>query len=251
MFEGTVTPSGWMALTTANVLYIFCYIVRDILWLRILAVAAMLIMLYYYARGTIDLNQNYFVQSSCIWWQLAFIAINVVWIGLIFHERRPPKMTAEQRFLYDNVFRAFCSPQDMLKLISVASWQETVAGDRLVSKGTDLDKLMLIYEGAATVLVDDQLLATLGSGDLIGEMSFLTGQPTVADVIAKGRMRYLCWSRANLEELFARRIELRSAINEMIGHDLIQKLTSSQDKVPELSVDSQIISLDEFRKSKE
>jgi CRP-like cAMP-binding protein len=246
MFE--VTQLGALALTTANVLYIFCYIVRDVLWLRILAVAAMLIMIIYYAWGLLDSTQNFATQWSCIYWQTAFISINLVWIGLIFHERRPPRMTDEQKHLYDLVFRTCCSPQDMLKLLAAGNWCNARPGDRLVSKGIDLDKLLLIYEGSASVLVDDQLLATLRGGDLVGEMSFLTRQLTVADVIAKGPMRYLCWNRKELEELFARRVELRSAINALIGHDLIQKLTSSQGKVPELSVDSQIISLDEFRR---
>ncbi len=60
-------------------------------------------------------------------------------------------------------------------------------------------------------------------------MSFLTQNKTVADVVAIGPVRYLAWSREALEGLFASKLELKSAIHEIIGRDLVEKLTLQGD----------------------
>ncbi len=84
---------NFILLNTANVLYIFCYGVRDVLWLRVLAVSAMFLLLPFYAN---QLEPMY----ECMGWQAVFIAINAFWIIVIIRERRPPVMTeAETRVI--------------------------------------------------------------------------------------------------------------------------------------------------------
>ena len=212
----------WL-LNSANVLYVFCYGVRDVLWLRILAVAAMLLLLPYYYM---------FDMYGCIYWQLVFMAINLFWIILILMERRPPVMTADQRSLYNTVFKGCCSAKDMVRLLNHAEWKDATLGTKLIEKDTEPDQLLLIHNGAATVEVNGQEVAKLGSGDLVGEMSFLTQCKTVADVISIGPIKYLSWKRDILEKLFHSKIELKSAFHEVIGRDLVQKLISPHKEIP-------------------
>ncbi len=214
-------------LNTANILYIFCYGVRDVLWLRILAVAAMILLLPYYARQPEPM-------TDCMIWQFFFIAINVYWIIRIFRERRPPAMSPDQQRLYDTVFKGCCSPYDMLRLIEKANWIEATNGDNIVQRNSVLDKLLLIQDGVVSVQVDGREVAMLGQGNLIGEMSFMTRNKTVADVVADGSVRYLAWHRDVLEALFETKVELKSAIHEVIGRDLVHKLTS-QNPQPDLT----------------
>ena len=220
---------GDVLLNTANVLYVFGYGVRDVLWLRILAVSAMLLLIPYYAIHDL---------AGCIVWQAIFILINTYWIIQIVRERRPPLMDEDQRTLYETVFKGSCSAQDMLRLLSRAQWKDAQVGTKLISKDTELDQLLLIHRGGATVKVDGQEIAKLGAGDLVGEMSFLTQGKTVADVVANGPIRYLSWQREALEKLFANKIELKSAVHEIIGRDLVQKITSTTEEIPELSAET-------------
>ena len=182
-------------LNTANVLYIFCYAVRDVLWLRILAVTAMVLLLPFYA-----LQDKPMIE--CMAWQFVFIAINAFWIVVIFRERRPPQMNAEEEQLYESVFKGMCSPQDMLRLIAKADWNQARDGTYLIRHNTDLDKLLLLCDGRVSVRINGDSVATLESGHLMGEMSFLTQNKTVADVISLGPVRYLSWERHVLESLF-------------------------------------------------
>lgn len=206
-------------LTTANILYIFCYGVRDVLWLRILAVAAMVLLMPYYANQLEPM-------TGCMTWQVIFIAINVFWIIKIFRERRPPAMTEVEQRLWDTVFKDCCSPYDMLRLVEKASWNEAKDGKNIVKRNSELDQLLLIQDGVVSVQVKGREVASLNQGNLIGEMSFMTRNKTVADVVAAGPVRYLSWHRDVLESLFESKVEFKSAIHEVIGRDLVHKLTS-------------------------
>lgn len=210
----------WL-LNIANVVYVFCYGVRDVLWLRILAVTAMLLIIPYYIWGGT-------LQLHCICWQAVFIAINVGWIIYIIRQRRPPKMTDDQKRIYQNVFSGSCTPKDMLQLLSVAEWKTAGDNTKLISKGQEPNRLILIDQGTAKVNADGEELATLGSTDFVAEMSFLTNCKAVADVVSDGTIRYLSWSREALDDLFEQHIQLRSAIHELIGRDLVRKITATQ-----------------------
>ncbi|MCA9188540.1 MAG: cyclic nucleotide-binding domain-containing protein, partial [Planctomycetales bacterium] len=216
-------------LNTANVLYLICYMVKDVLMLRILAVVAMLALIpYYYLCGTTPMY-------GPIAWNVVFMAVNIVWIVLILIERRPPRLSEDERKLYEMVFRNACSERDMLRLLREGRWCEAEPRQLLVTQGTTPEQLILIHSGRARVLVDGREVASLRSGDLVGEMSYLTKGQTVADVAADGPVRYVVWQRKTLETLFMRRDQLRTALYHLIGHDLVDKLMSSQVKVPELS----------------
>ena len=217
-------------LNIANILYMVCYGVRDVLWLRILAVAAMLIIMPYY------LFHHRSPDTGPIAWNCVFIAINVFWITLLMRERRPPKLTEEQRRLYSLVFSKTCSERKMLRLLSAGSWQTAADGGVLVPKNVILDELILVYSGAAAVLIDGKRIAKLMPGDFAGEMSFLTKGATVAEVVAEGPVRFVRWQRDDLMRLFHKHSELKIAMYEVIGNDLVEKLTSSAHKIPTLTI---------------
>jgi CRP/FNR family transcriptional regulator, cyclic AMP receptor protein len=60
-----------------------------------------------------------------------------------------------------------------------------------MKQGDYSTELIAIEEGSADVLRDDKKIASLGPGDLIGEMGLLTREPRNADVIATSPMRVI------------------------------------------------------------
>ena len=218
-------------LTIANILYVICYGVRDVLWLRIMAVAAMVLIMPYY------LFHHETPMFEPIVWNILFVVINAFWIVLIIRERRPPKLNDDEKKLYEMVFESRCTAKNMLRLLAKAEWKDVDDHEVLIEQGSNSGDLVLIHSGAASVQVKGRQLAELGAGDFVGEMSFLTGDPAVANVVSLGPVRYLKWDRRVMDQLFEDRLELKSAMHEVIGHDLVQKLTSSTAKVPSLTVD--------------
>lgn len=229
---GSTNTAGLWFCHAANVLYVVCYAVKDVLWLRIFCVAAMLIIMPYFVL------QHQYVP---MWWNFGFLALNIFWIVVILRERMPPKMTDEQKRLYADVFKPSCSPQEMLKLLSVAETTDCKGGEMIIENQSSPNRLFLISKGRASVVVDKKLVASLSRGDFVGEMSYLTGEPAVADVEAASKMQYLSWDKEQLLKMLDGKPELKSAVNEIIGRDLIQKLGSQEVKVPELSVETVIM----------
>ena len=211
-----------LCLNTANIIYVLSYGVRDLLWLRILAVAAMMTLLPYYFWGPPGF------QASCVCWQSVFIAINVAWIIYLIQQSRPPKMTQDQKRIYNTVFRKSCTPRQMLKILESAKPAAIGPNTMMVKKGTDPHQLILIDRGDAVVQVDGERVGDLNKGDFVAEMSFLTGKPSLADIISNGPVRYLVWRRADLEKLFENQVELKSIMNEIIGRNLVRKITAIQ-----------------------
>ncbi len=62
-------------------------------------------------------------------------------------------------------------------------------GQILMREGDYSTELIAIEEGSAEVLRSGQRIASLGPGDLIGEMGLLARKPRNADVIASSPMR--------------------------------------------------------------
>ena len=74
----------------ANVLYMLSYLMRDILWLRILTVlAASCLIPYFYFRSD--------PLFAAIYWNLLFTLLNVYWICHLLLERRPVRLTYDQQ----------------------------------------------------------------------------------------------------------------------------------------------------------
>ena len=72
-------------------------------------------------------------------------------------------------------------------LAQVARWIEEVhaePGDLLIEQGSMPYELFLIESGTVDVLRDDELLATLGAGDVVGEIALLAQQRRIASVRA-------------------------------------------------------------------
>ena len=74
----------------ANVLYVFSYLVTDILWLRVLAVVGG----FSYLTWTLTTPTP---SLSLIGWTLVYNTINVAQIARLWHERRPVRLDGSRR----------------------------------------------------------------------------------------------------------------------------------------------------------
>jgi len=200
----------------ANILYFFSYAVRSIFWLRLLTVvAASLLIPYFYFQA------EPLVEAIC--WNLLFITLNLFQMAWLVWERRPIRLTADQERLYELVFHSL-SPREMLKLLHLAHWKDARPGTVLIEQDTEIDELLLLYEGAVEISNDGMRLADVGEGEFLGEMSFLTRGKTSADAIASTNIRYLSWPREELSAYLGDNPEMQTAMYSLIGINLVEKL---------------------------
>ena len=83
------------------------------------------------------------------------------------------------------------SPEEARKLATFATETSAAEGQILLKEGDYSIELLAIEEGTADVIQGGRTIASLGPGDLIGEMGLLEHRPRNADVIATSRMRLL------------------------------------------------------------
>jgi hypothetical protein len=203
------------------------YLVKDILWLRVLAVAASVAGIAY----------NYFVPSPPLWlviyWNILFLSINLYQIAAIVRERSGVSFTEEEKELYETLFGNF-APFEFMKLLRTGRWLTAERGALMATEGERLADVMLIYNGAVAVEVGGREVARLKDGSFIGEMSFISGGAATASVKALERTRYLCWSQAELRRLLNRNPSMHFAMQTILNTDLTKKLASADARAVKL-----------------
>jgi CRP/FNR family transcriptional regulator, cyclic AMP receptor protein len=82
-----------------------------------------------------------------------------------------------------------------------ASETSVSAGKRLVHEGDYSYDLIVIETGTADVIKDGSVIASLGPGDVFGEMGMLEGGKRTADVVATSPMRLITLSKWDLKRI--------------------------------------------------
>lgn len=192
------------------------YLVKDILWLRVLACVATLMFL-----GILFFRPD--PQWVSIGWNLVFLVINLAQIWVLILERRPVRLRDDEQRLYQLVFRSL-RPREFVKLLALGTWEERGADETIVASGKALDRVMVICDGRAAVKKDGKTIVELGEGRFVGEMSFLTGKVPAADVACVDKTRLVVWPTDALKKFLDGNPELRAAMQLVIGTDLVAKL---------------------------
>ena len=208
---------GHFAGHLASILTMAAYLLKDILWLRLLTILSCIAGIAF----------NYFVPATPLWsviyWNLLFAAINIGQIAILIRERTGIHFTEEEKELHDTLFKNF-APFEFMKLMRIAKWLEAKQGEVLAVEKKSLNAVMLIYNGLVGVEANGQELARLKDGNFIGEVSFITGGDATATVRALQPTRYIAWPKDAISQLLNRNPSMRFAMQSMLSTDLTKKL---------------------------
>jgi CRP-like cAMP-binding protein len=91
------------------------------------------------------------------------------------------------------------------------------AGAALTVEGQTGREAMWILDGTAIVSRDDEIIAELGAGDLVGERSVLTGEPRNATVMTTSGVTALVFSSAEFRSLVQQNGQLAADIDKLIA----------------------------------
>lgn len=120
---------------------------------------------------------------------------------------------------------------DVEWLIAHGQTQELQASDRLISKGEHIDSLFIILSGKLAIVDDHHLpIATIGNGEMVGEMSFLESHPPSVSVVASESTTVFSISRDLVSERLASNVDFRANFYYAISLFLSNRLrkTTSQ-----------------------
>ena len=97
------------------------------------------------------------------------------------------KRDTEDRLRSIPLFREL-SKQEIKHITSLMTPVQIPAGRTLIKEGDVGREFMIILDGTATVRRNGRKVAEVGPGDILGEISILSGAPRNADVVASTDM---------------------------------------------------------------
>lgn len=102
--------------------------------------------------------------------------------------------------------------RQLRRIASLLDVADLEAGRELTREGERGREFFVIVEGLAHVVRDGSDIATLTTGDVVGELALVTGDRRSATVVAHTAMRVLVGERRMLEPLLRSDQQIREAI---------------------------------------
>ena len=211
-------------INASNIVLLFAYSVRDILWLRVLAVASSLLAIPYFALQPTP-------QRVPIGWSVIFAGINLFQSWRLFLERRPVKLTPEEDEVRQLAFPDL-SPRKVLQILSIGSWNTVEPGERLLESGKPAEALSLIVHGKVQVRKEGRVLGVLGAGDVVGSALLLSGAVADVDAVALEPVRNVRWLTGTLERYLHANPDTRIVLQQYLAHDLAGKVRRMSSTTP-------------------
>jgi signal transduction histidine kinase len=199
-------------------LLIVSSLMRRMVWLRSLAVASGLAKIFYRAVLVVD--------PVSVLWETVFVVVNLVQLGLIWYYEYHHRFTDEA-----NHFASSMPPgverSAIKRLLEHAELLRFDAGEVLTRFGEPVAQLMYLAEGVVKIESGDRIVAVLGPGDYLGELSFLSGNPATATATVVKPVRILAFNQAELREAIVADPQLRRTLDSALNRNLAGKLARS------------------------
>ena len=145
------------------------------------------------------------------------------------------------------MYDAIATPAALADDLAPHEWAEILAAGRpvtlhpggvMVHQGARPDGMVLITEGIAEVAVEStgsrRVLCLLGAGELVGEMSLITGEPASATVTAVGTIHGQALPRVAFDRIAAERPPLGQRLYQALARLLARRLRGERVPLPEV-----------------
>lgn len=95
-------------------------------------------------------------------------------------------LSPERRFNTARALRFFAefSDSELREVLDVVTWERFSAGSRIITEGSLEQSLYVLITGEVTIGVGDRIVGSLGEGDCVGELSFLSNSKRSASIVA-------------------------------------------------------------------
>jgi hypothetical protein len=196
-------------------LLIVSMLMRRMVWLRSFAVASGVAKIVYRAFFVFD--------PVSVLWETVFVLVNIGQLLLICYYERHHRFTDDQRHFVDSM-PASVERRALKRLLGFATVREVPADAVLVREGEVVKDLLYVATGVARIESGGRIIAVCGPGDYLGEMSFLSGEPATATVVASKPMRVLAFDQQRLHAAVASDAAIHRAMEAGLNRNLVGKL---------------------------
>jgi hypothetical protein len=165
-------------------------------------------------------------------WSALLLAACLAMLGRRLWDNRSVRFSAEEQAMLDRLFAEL--PRNRARhLIDQGLWLSGKAGDVLTREGETVDHLYYLAEGEARVVLTGSQVGTCRPGDLIGELTVLSGETASATVILNTPARFWCARADDLRPYVEAHEDIRRAIEHGFATVLKAKLRASNRTIAE------------------
>jgi len=132
-------------------------------------------------------------------------------------------LSPEQQFSAVRKLRFFGEFPDseLREVLDVASWEQYPSGSHMITEGSLDQSLYVLISGEVTIAVGDRVVGTLGEGDCVGELSFLSNSKRSASILA---IDDVCALKIDTALLNWASIPVQMRFNKVFQQVLIERL---------------------------
>ena len=197
----------------SNLILLFAYTRRDMLWLRVLALAAAVTIVPYYT-----------LQPQVLWsplfWSFVYSVVHAYQIVVLLRERRPIELTTDERRLYEMSFPSLAS-HEFKRLMRLSDWSDAGPGTRI---GVREDSVRLLFAGGVEASSGGEVLGSVLPGEFLGIAFQLEDAADGIELLASTPVRMVSWSRSALKSEMDASPSIGAAFNSLLNHDLARKM---------------------------
>lgn len=109
------------------------------------------------------------------------------------------------------------SRRELRELATAGDLALADAGRMLLRANRLATEAYLILDGEVDVVLDGHVVASLGTGDFVGEIGVIDGEPRTADVVARTDVALLAFHASSLRGLIERSHALRTSLLRQVA----------------------------------
>ena len=206
---------GSVLLNIGFVLNFIALAFREILWIRVL------LSLGYFLRFIYQYFFSGSMEASV--WMIIFVTINVFQIVRIINERRKRYIEPKIVDLYRTVFKDFTT-YEFLFFWKIGTIKNVEPNTKIINDGDYSNSIKLLLDGEVVISNANKTITHLSRGHFVGEISYLTDDPAIADVTTKGMVSYIQWTNKALNDIKSNNKIFWIKLQNILLMDMIEKV---------------------------
>lgn len=166
--------------------------------------------------------------APAVWWAV-LLAVNLLLLGQRFYENKKVRFNADEEALLSGLLADL--PRSRARhLLDQGFWLTGREGDVLTREEETVNHLFYLATGEARVTSHGRQVGVCRAGDLIGEVTVLSGDRASATVILNGPARFWCAPATELRPYLEAHEDVRHALEKGFTASLKSKLRASNEQ---------------------
>jgi hypothetical protein len=215
---------GDILLSIGQIVRIFGFIFKSIVWLRtIICIAACIII-----TSSVFIGLQAPGMKSVFGFNIIIFITNLLHLIRLINLKRDISISDDLKQIYEKYFITL-KPREFLHLMTCATLNEGQKGEVLIKQNHKTD-LLFLKTGSVEIKVDNNVIETISDNMFLGDFSFIGNINTVASVACVGDVSYYQWKKENLTKVSKSLPHIYENFKQIVSLSIVNKIIENNKK---------------------